>query len=173
MKKLSVLLIVLISILSLVGCATQPLQPATLPGVASLAPNATASATVDSAPDLANVQSVLDATLADLDGARTAAQNAKDAAGFNCFNDWYNLLSGVQGLPKLEAGPHVFSNLETARIIHMRFAGGIPQKVKDDCAPLVMQGEEVAVRLGLAPLLVKFGFPLAAAKGLVAVPGPP
>jgi hypothetical protein len=84
-------------------------------------------------------------TLADAQAAVVIAQASGDQAGVQCFTDIVNYLQNAG--PALPAVAGVLSGLEAART----FKGiTIPENIHRDCAVIVLDAQQAAIRLGLS-----------------------
>jgi hypothetical protein len=87
---------------------------------------------------------VQQATLADAQAALVIAQANNDAEGVQCYTDIVNYLQNK--LPTLPVVSGVLSVLEAART----FKGvSVPEDIHRDCAVIVLDSQQTALRLGL------------------------
>ena len=97
------------------------------------------------AQDVQNiVEPIKQATITDAQAALADAQAAGDQDGAACFQDIINFLNQQGSAPPQIAG--VLSGMEVARTFK---APSLPPQLHKDCAVLVVDAQEMALKLGL------------------------
>lgn len=94
------------------------------------------------------VKTIQTLTLTDAQNALAAAKSGGDTDAVACYTDLVNYLSSLPtGSTTTVTG--ALGALEQARLLNNQVSAGIPANIHKDCAIIVIDAQETALKLGL------------------------